>query len=154
MPPAALLAGGAAISAGSSIMQGISSYQAGNAQAGLYQRQAGLERERAGAEIAANDYKANSLISTGTANTAAAGVDPGSGSAKVVRQTNASMAMLNDLYTRYSGNLASQSDMAEAAFARYSGKQKLIGGIGQAVGGSLLTAGMPKTAGGLGLGFS
>jgi hypothetical protein len=135
-------------------MQGVQGMQAGNAQAGLYEAQAGLDRQQAGARIAADDYRANALISAGTANAAASGVDPGSGSAKIVSQQNASMAMLNDMYSRYSGELAAHSDMAQAAFARFEGKQKLIGGIGKAVGTALTIGGTPTAAGGLGLGFS
>lgn len=154
MPPAALLAGGLGVlSAGSQVMQGIQQQKAANAQAGAYQAAAGEARQAAGARIGAQDFQNNALMATGTANAAAAGVNPNSGSAKVVRQNNAAEAMLQDVNARYTGNVQAASDIAAASNARLEGKQKLTGAIIGA-GSTALTTGLfiksPTSAGGLG----
>jgi hypothetical protein len=152
MPPAALVVGaGLAVTAGSAIMQGIAANNAGKAQSGLFKRQAGLDLEESGNAIAQSDYRTAATISADTAAAGAAGVSPGTGSAKIVKQMNASYGQLNDTMLRYSGQLSSQADLARASFARFEGRQKLYGAIGSAVGGTLLTAGLPKAQGGLGM---
>ena len=136
-------------------MQGISARNAANAQAGAYKAAAGQAREAAGSQISAQDFRNNALMATGTANAAAAGVNPNSGSAKVVRQNNAAEAMLQDMNARYTGNVQAASDIAAASNARLEGKQKLTGAIIGA-GSTALTSGLfitsPTSAGGLGYG--
>lgn len=154
MPPAVFLAAGAGtLSAGGQIVQGIQEKKAADAQAAALQGQAGLEREAAGAQISAQDYRNNLLMAQGRAEAGAAGVNPGSGSPKIVNMINASEAILQDTAARYSGNLKSAQDIAAAANARQRGRQALYGSMIDA-GGTLLTTGLkitaPTGAGGLG----
>ena len=122
-------------------------------ESNAYTAAAGQARQAAGAQVAASDYQTNRVIGSDIAFAAASGVAPGSGSAKVVVQNNASEGALKDTAIRYSGELQSASMMAAAANSRIEGRQALTGGLFGA-GSTLLTAGLkgysPAGAGGLG----
>jgi hypothetical protein len=144
-----------ALSAGTQIIGGIQAMKAGGAQANAYQAAAGMAREQAGMEIGASDYQANQMMAQARTSAAAGGVDPGTGSAKIVNMMNASEAMLRDTATRYGGNLRAASDLAEAANARLQGKQALYGSIAKAAGSALTTGiGITAPTGAGGLGYS
>jgi hypothetical protein len=130
MPPAVMIAGGlGALSAGSQVVEGIQQQKASNAQAAEFQRHAGLAKEEAGTQIGAIDYEANRLMGIARTSAAASGVVPGSGSPKVINMMNASEAILQETAKRYSGELQSSSDLAQAANARLTGKQQLYGSL-------------------------
>lgn len=147
MPPAALLIAAGGISAGAQVMQGIAAKNASDAQAAALTKQAGLERVQAANEIAASSARANELMATARTSAAAGGINPSSGSPKVVNQTNAAKEMINESYMRYSGELRRQNALYEAAVARNQGNQALAGGILGGLGSTALTGFMAAKPG-------
>lgn len=127
-------------SAFGSYRQGVYQKAAGAAQSQELIDQARLEREAAGQQIQASDYKAIQLMSRIKASAGASGAGVG-GSAGEIYKTSAQEQQLNDLYTRRSGQLASQRDLYKAALARSEGSQYMAGGEIQA-GTGLLTSGV------------
>lgn len=85
------------------------------------ERQALEAQQTAGIQVAAQNQRALTVLSSIRANAAASGVDPGAGSAFVTFETSGEQAQLNDMYTKYAGNIQAQGDLSQAALATYGG---------------------------------
>lgn len=124
-------------SAVGNVAQGMSQHGAYTNQAIQSDQQAQLDMQAAMQKVSENDYEANATIAKIRSGAGAAGVDPNTGSAKLVATTSAEQAKISDMYTRYTGRLASVRDLYAGEVARWQGNQALIGGYMKA-GGSLL----------------
>lgn len=85
--------------------------------------QQALEAQQSAAQQAAQqEQHSMAILSSIRAQSAASGVAPGAGSALETYDTSAEQAQLNEMYTKYAGNLAAQGTLSEAALTTYGGK--------------------------------
>jgi hypothetical protein len=116
----------------------MSQHGAYSAQAIQADQQAQLDVQAAAAKVSANDYGAEETLAKIRSGAGAAGVVSTTGSPALVATRSAEQAKINDMYTMYTGRLASVRDLYAGEVARWQGNQALIGGFMQA-GGDLLS---------------
>lgn len=119
---------GAAVSAAGQIKSGMNTATANRYQGEEEVAQASQEKQAAGQQGANQDYAANQVLGRISANAGAAGVTP-AGSPSVVATNSESEATTNDMYTRYSGNLAALKDVYAAKELNYQGSQAKVAGF-------------------------
>jgi hypothetical protein len=120
--------GSAAVSAAGQVKQGLDTKQADLYQGRELTTQGELEKQAAGAKISDQDYAAVQTMGRISANAGAAGVTPG-GSVALAKTNSGQEAQINDMYTRYSGNLAAMKDVYAARQLKFQGGQAAMSGI-------------------------
>jgi hypothetical protein len=128
----------AGMSAAGQVMQGQNQAKADLNQGRELSQQASEEKQAAGQEIANEDYKATQTLGRVSANAGAAGVTQ-EGSVATVKMNSEAEQTTNDMYTKYSGNLAALKDAYAARTLKYEGDQLKVS--------SAVGAGMTLTQG-------
>lgn len=153
MPMAAL----AAVSMGMSAMSAWQTYQQGQEQRNQSIRQAealqvqGQQAQiSAGQKIGEDDYKAGHIIARMQSLAAASGVDETSGSTAMAATTSAEEAKLNDMYTKFAGQVQKSDLDYEGTLAKISGQEKAQAGTVGAVTGLISGSIDAATLGGAG----
>lgn len=130
-----------AVSTGVSVYEskeaGAAAQNAANFKAKELQQQALEAQQSAGQQVAAQEQKNMAILASIRANAAASGVDPSAGSALVTYDTSSEQARINEMYTKYSGNLYSQGLQTEAALTQYQGATQASAANWQAAGAGL-----------------
>lgn len=117
---------GTGLSTYSSVEQGEQQKRAADYQAKVIKQQAIEAQQQAGLQVAAQDERATRQLAAIRATAAASGISPSEGSAHELFTANQEQAELNDMYTRYSGNLQAQGLLAQANLEEYGGKQAKV----------------------------
>jgi hypothetical protein len=121
-----MMAGTTAISVGSDVLQGFQAKDEGENLATQYNYQAKEETQAASAKIISDDYKVMNVMGRINAGAAASGFTSG-GSSKYVMANTVENARINDMYTRYSGRLASSQSRYAGQMASWQGNQQFWG---------------------------
>ena len=135
--PAALVivsAVGTGVSVASSVQQGEEQKKGADFQKRQLELQALEAKQTAGMKVAAQDARAAAILSSIRATSAASGVDPSSGSPLQDYTTSSEQAQLNDMYTKYAGNIQAQGAEAQGALTEYGGKNAQSAGYLTATG--------------------
>lgn len=127
-----------AMQAAGGVLQGQNQAKADLNQGRELTQQASEEKQAAGQEIANEDYKATQVLGRVSANAGAAGVTQ-EGSVNTVKMNSESEQATNDMFTKYSGNLAASKDIYAARILKYEGDQTKVS--------SAVGAGMTLTQG-------
>lgn len=107
---------------------GIAAKRAADYKAKELQQQAMEAQQSAGQQVAAQEQRQMSILASIRANAAASGVDPSAGSALVTYDTSSEQAKLNEMYTKYAGNLYAQGLQTQASLDVYGGRQAELAG--------------------------
>jgi hypothetical protein len=134
---------GAAVSAAGSIKGGMDAQKEARYQGEQLTQQASEEKQSAGQQVANQDYRADQVLGRVSANAGAAGVTQ-EGSVATVKANSESEAATNDMFTRYSGNLAALKDVYAAENLHWQGDQAKAASFVQA--GQTLTSALTTAA--------
>jgi hypothetical protein len=125
-PVTAFLAAGAVLGAAGAVAGGNASAANGRASANAAEAQAAIEQQRAQSAYQQGSAREESVrrnvratLGAQFAAQAQSGIDPGSGSALLVRHQSAVAGELDALTTRYESDLTARGLMQQASFDRY-----------------------------------
>lgn len=119
---------GTAVSASAAAQAGEQQKKSADYQSKVLAQRALEAQQEAGLAAAAQDTQATRIISSIRASAAASGVDVASGSPLVVKDTSSEQAQLNEMYTRYAGNLQASGFAAQSALTEWGGKNARTAG--------------------------
>jgi hypothetical protein len=135
-----------AMSSYSTYEQGQYANTAARRQAQILQQKSQYIQQAAGVKISQDDYNAEQLMSRIQVSAVASGVQPGTGSAKLMTDISGQQQRINDMFTKYSANIASANLQESAAIEESQGKQEMeaadVGAVTGLISGGIKSAGI------------